>query len=219
MKTRTMGTLHSCRILVAQSSRLQKLVLVHQLSRNSLERRHQLQRLKHFRWSLNRAHQSLRVYLPVVSKRRIMRTHLKSVSPWFSESFLAWQRGLSNQLLSRCIWALLAMLGSILTGPTHPFQSPAHFSMNFDQEIRQMKNWKAYFLRGYLFRQGAFTSFACFTRSGHSDWSSNPVPLSQSFPTNRATRKLSSVALPGLNGSIKIPGVSLLCASTSCRIS
>ena len=42
MKTRTVGTSYPCRRLVAQSSRLQKLVLLHQMSRNSLGRGHQV---------------------------------------------------------------------------------------------------------------------------------------------------------------------------------
>ena len=56
------------------------------------------------------------------------------------------------------------------------------------------------------------TGFACFTSPGQSDRSSTPVTFSQSFQTNRATRKLSVDPPPGLSCPKTIPeGVFVVC--------
>ena len=56
------------------------------------------------------------------------------------------------------------------------------------------------------------TDFACFTRHGQSDISSNLVAFSQSFQTKSATRINSLNPTPGLDGPIKIPdGVFVVC--------
>ena len=95
-------------------------------------------------------------------------------------------------------WVNISQPNALLPNSS-PFQSEVPPRNPTNEKLKSM------FPHGIPGQTSISTSFACFTCPGQSDRSSSPVTFSQSFQTNRATRKLSLDLPPGLHGPIKIP--------------